>query len=277
MEYGIFFKKHLGLIEREIRKLMKKCEGRPLSIHRAMQYAVFTGGKRFRPVLTLAVCEACGGRLKDAIPAACAIELIHTYSLVHDDLPALDNDNERRGKPSCHKKFGEAAAILAGDGLLTLAFQVLGGVKPFDRAARLVLEVSTAAGAGGMIGGQVEDIETAENKIDLAAHDFICAGKTGALIRAGAVAGAISAGASSKKIAMAGRYGALIGLAFQVVDDLLDGDGYCRFMPRDKAVKKAERLIREAKKTAVKLGRECRGLGYLADFLGARIPKNNRE
>ncbi|HPW64894.1 MAG TPA: polyprenyl synthetase family protein, partial [Candidatus Omnitrophota bacterium] len=157
MKYERFFKKQLRAIEKELRRIMKTRQARPRSIHRVMQYAVFTGGKRFRPVLTLAVCEACGGKMRDVLPAACAIEMIHTYSLIHDDLPALDNDDLRRGQPTCHKKFGEAAAILAGDGLLTLAFEVLSEVKPAERAAELVRRVSTASGTHGMIGGQVED------------------------------------------------------------------------------------------------------------------------
>ena len=183
MHYETFFKKYLVLIEKRMRREFGARRKRPFIIHQAMQYAAFTGGKRFRPVLTLASCEACGGKPQDAILAALAIELIHTYSLVHDDLPALDNDDIRRGKPTCHKKFSEANAILAGDGLLTLAFEFLAGIRPADRAVRLVHEVATAAGVHGMIGGQVADLETPARKKSLAEHDFISRYKTGALLR----------------------------------------------------------------------------------------------
>ncbi len=272
MKYERFFKKQLRAIEKELRRIMKTRQARPRSIHRVMQYAVFTGGKRFRPVLTLAVCEACGGKMRDVLPAACAIEMIHTYSLIHDDLPALDNDDLRRGQPTCHKKFGDAAAILAGDGLLTLAFEVLSEVKPAERAAELVRRVSTASGTHGMIGGQVEDIETSRKRLDLSTHDFICHNKTGALIRASAAAGAIAAGAKGGKSAAVARYGAAIGLAFQVVDDLLDRDGYCRFLTRQETVKKAMRLIATARREAGRLGPKAGALVYLADFLESRIP-----
>ncbi|MDD5225779.1 MAG: polyprenyl synthetase family protein, partial [Candidatus Omnitrophica bacterium] len=159
MTYEQYFGRHLALIHENLKSMMRAQESRPLSIHKAMQYAVFTGGKRFRPVLVLSACEACGGKPRDAMLAALAIELIHTYSLVHDDLPALDNDDTRRGKPTCHKKFGEANAILAGDGLLTLAFELVAGIKPADCAVRILSEVGVAAGVRGMIGGQVADLE----------------------------------------------------------------------------------------------------------------------
>ena len=211
--------------------------------------------------------------MKDALRPACAVELIHTYSLVHDDLAALDNDAVRRGRPTCHKKFGEATAILAGDGLLTLAFEILSGIQPAEKAIRLVREISTAAGVHGMIAGQVEDIETISKRLDLATHDFICVNKTGKLIRASVKAGALVAGASPKKLALIDRYAHAIGLAFQVVDDLLDQDGYCRFMPEDRVVQKAEKLIQTAKKVAGKLGTRARCLVLLADFLESRIPQ----
>jgi geranylgeranyl diphosphate synthase, type II len=273
VNYGTCFKIHLRLIERALKKELQSRAERPRTIHQAIQYAVFTGGKRFRPVLVLAACEACGGRMKDALRPACAVELIHTYSLVHDDLPALDNDAVRRGRPTCHKKFGEATAILAGDGLLTLAFEILSGVQPAEKAIRLVREISTAAGVHGMIAGQVEDIETISKRLDLATHDFICVNKTGKLIRSSVKAGALVAGASPKKLALIDRYAHAIGLAFQVVDDLLDQDGYCRFMPEDQVVQKARQLIKTAKTVAGKLGTRARYLVLLADFLESRIPR----
>lgn len=273
VNYGTCFKIHLRLIEQALKKELQSRAERPRTIHQAIQYAVFTGGKRFRPVLVLAACEACGGRMKDALRPACAVELIHTYSLVHDDLPALDNDAVRRGRPTCHKKFGEATAILAGDGLLTLAFEILSGIQPAEKAIRLVREISTAAGVHGMIAGQVEDIETISKRLDLATHDFICVNKTGKLIRSSVKAGALVAGASPKKLALIDRYAHAVGLAFQVVDDLLDQDGYCRFMPEDQVVQKARQLIKTAKTVAGKLGTRARYLVLLADFLESRIPR----
>lgn len=221
--------------------------------------------------MVLSACEACGGKQKDAIGAALAIELIHTYSLVHDDLPALDNDAMRRGKPTCHKKFGEANAILAGDALLTFAFELLAGIKPADRAVRILREISTAAGTHGMIGGQVADLEVPARKKNLTAHHFISERKTGALIRVSALAGAIAAGATSRKIKRMVRYGECLGLAFQIVDDILDGDGYCQAMSAKAAAGKASRLIEQAKKEVKIFGRKAKPLVFLADFLTQRM------
>jgi len=270
--YEQFFKRHLALIEKNLDVMLRAQEARPLSIHKAMQYAVFTGGKRFRPVLVLSACEACGGKPQDAIRAALAVELIHTYSLVHDDLPALDNDDTRRGKPTCHKKFGEANAILAGDALQTLAFEWIAGIEPADRAVSILREISAASGTHGMIGGQVADLEVLSRKKTLTEHDFISRCKTGALIRVSAVAGAIAAGATKRELKAVTRYGECLGLAFQVVDDILDKDGYCMVMNVKAAIKKANRLILQAKKAAKVFGRKAGSLVFLADFLMQRIP-----
>ncbi len=273
MTYEQYFKRYLGIIEKKLKGLLLAQEARPLSIHKATQYAIFTGGKRFRPVLTLSACEACGGKPQDAILAALAIEAIHTYSLVHDDLPALDNDDVRRGKPTCHRKFGEANAILAGDALLTLAFEWISGIKPAGRAVHILREIAKAAGVRGMIGGQVADLEAPAKKKTLAEHDFISRYKTGALIRVSAVAGAIAAGASSRELGAVTRYGECLGLAFQVIDDILDKDGYCKVMSVKAATAKAIVLIGQAKKEAEILGRKAQPLVFLADFLQARIPQ----
>ena len=275
MTYERFFKQHLVFIEKKLKGLLRAREARPLSIHKAMQYAVFTGGKRFRPVLALAACEACCGKSRDAIQAALAIELIHTYSLVHDDLPALDNDDTRRGKPTCHKKFGEANAVLAGDALLTLAFESIVGIKPANRAVRVLFEIATAAGTHGMIGGQVADLEAPARKKTLEEHDFISRNKTGALIRVSAVSGALAAGAYAHTLKAVTRYGECLGLAFQVVDDILDEDGYCETMSVKAATQKAVRLIDQAKKEVRTFGRKARALIFLADFLKARIPNKS--
>ena len=275
MTYEQFFKRHLAFIEKKLKGTLRAQEACPLSIHKAMQYAIFTGGKRFRPVLALSACVACGGNPQHAIPAALAIELIHTYSLVHDDLPALDNDDTRRGKPACHKKFGEANAILAGDALLTLAFELVAGIKPADRAIRILREISRATGTHGMIGGQVADLEVPSRKMTLAEHDFISRYKTGALIRVSAVAGAMAAGATSRELKIITRYGECLGLAFQVVDDILDKDGYCKTMSVKTAGVKAIRLIGQAKKEAKILGHKAKALVFLADFLMQRIPNKS--
>ena len=272
MIYERFFERDLALIEKKLKSLLRAQGARPFSIHKAMQYAVFTGGKRFRPVLTLSACEACGGKPQDAILAALAIELIHTYSLVHDDLPALDNDDTRRGKPTCHKKFGESTAILTGDALQTLAFEWIAGIRPVHRAIPILREVSKASGTHGMIGGQVADLEGISRKKTLAEHDFISRYKTGALIRVSAMAGAIAAGAGGRALKAMTRYGECIGLAFQVVDDILDGDGYCKMMSAKAATAKAIRLIEQAKNEAKILGRKSGALVFLADFLRQRIP-----
>lgn len=272
MTYEQFFKRHLRLIEKRLKCVLRAQEARPLSIHKAMQYAIFTGGKRFRPVLALSACEACGGKPQDVLQAALAIELIHTYSLVHDDLPALDNDAMRRGKTTCHKKFGEANAILAGDALLTLAFELISGIKPAASAVSILREISKAAGVRGMIGGQVADLEAPAQQKTLAEHDFISRTKTGALIRVSAMAGAIASGATSRELKSITRYGECLGLAFQVIDDILDRDGYCKVLSTKAATAKAVRLIHQAKKEVKMLGLKAKTLLFLSDFLMKRIP-----
>lgn len=197
----------------------------PSSIHRAMRYSLFAGGKRIRPILAMASGHAISGNPVGIENAACTLELVHTYSLVHDDLPALDNDDLRRGRPTCHKVFGDAIAILAGDALLTLAFEVLSRLREIhpDRKIRLVEELSRAAGTvGGMIGGQVNDIEGERQEPTAALLDSIHRAKTGALLRASVRMGAIYAGAGDEELAALSEYGEHIGLAFQIVDDVLD-------------------------------------------------------
>src|SRR5271170_5282237 len=197
----------------------------PPTIHKAMRYSLFAGGKRVRPLLAMAAAEAVSDAPLGIDSAACVLELIHTYSLIHDDLPALDNDDLRRGRPTCHKVFGDAMAILAGDALLTLAFEVLAKLENIDAERRisLVRELATASGTvGGMIGGQVNDIE-GEGKFPTAQLlDSIHRAKTGALLRASVRMGAIYAGADEPELAALTRFGEHIGLAFQIVDDVLD-------------------------------------------------------
>ena len=197
----------------------------PPTIHRAMRYSLFAGGKRIRPLLAMAAAEAISDAPIGVESAACVLEMIHTYSLIHDDLPALDNDDFRRGRPTCHKVFGDAMAILAGDALLTLAFEVLAKLEGVDadRRISLVREIATASGTvGGMIGGQVNDIE-GEGKFPTA-HllDSIHRAKTGALLRASVRMGAIYAGATAEQLDALTAFGEHVGLAFQIVDDVLD-------------------------------------------------------
>ncbi len=203
----------------------------PPAVHEAMRYSVFAGGKRLRPVLCLAAAEICGGSWRKVLPTACALEMIHTYSLIHDDLPAMDDDDFRRGQPTCHKQFGDAVAILAGDALLTHAFQVMAdnarvpGIKA-SAVVETIRSVAEAAGSLGMVGGQVVDLEM-ENSKDKGPHrdktlDYIHRHKTGALIRASLKAGAILSNARPEQVEALDRYGESIGLAFQIVDDVLD-------------------------------------------------------
>jgi geranylgeranyl diphosphate synthase, type II len=198
----------------------------PETLHRAMRYSVFAGGKRLRPVLVIAGAEAVGGKADDVMPTACAAEMIHTYSLIHDDLPAMDNDDFRRGVPTNHKVFGEALAILAGDALLTLAFRLLADNVPATsngpRLRDVLVEIADAAGSPGMVGGQVADIECEGKPADAEIVDYIHTHKTAALIRASIRAGAMLSGATPAQLDALGVVGGSLGLAFQIMDDILD-------------------------------------------------------
>src|SRR6202451_3389777 len=209
-------------IEAGLEKLLPPDSTPPASIHTAMRYSVFAGGKRIRPILCYESAKLFTENAASAIPVGCALELIHTYSLIHDDLPALDNDDLRRGKPTNHKVFGEAAAILAGDALLTLAFQTL-AMAPVEPQRRLAILAMIAEAAGtdrGMIGGQVADLEAEGKPGDKGMLEYIHRAKTGALIRASVVAGAIAGGADRNDLGRLMNFGENIGWAFQVVDDI---------------------------------------------------------
>ncbi len=198
MNLPTFFEQDRAAVDAELARLLPPESAMPASIHRAMRYSVFAGGKRIRPILCLEACHAFLDDLTPALPVACALEFIHTYSLIHDDLPALDNDDLRRGRPTSHKQFGEAAAILAGDALLTLAFETL-SKAPLDpaRCVRVIQEIAAAAGTvNGMVGGQVADLEAEGKQVDAAGLEYIHRSKTAALIRASVVAGALCGGAS---------------------------------------------------------------------------------
>jgi geranylgeranyl diphosphate synthase type II len=201
----------------------------PATLHAAMRYSIFAGGKRLRPVLVIAGAEAVGGHMDEVMPAACAMELIHTYSLIHDDLPAMDDDDFRRGRPTNHKVFGEAIAILAGDALLTLAFRLIAEAVPTEADARVLrdvmAEVSDAAGERGMVGGQVADIESEGKPATAQIVDFIHTRKTAALIRASVLTGALLCHAKPAQLDLLRSAGESLGLAFQIVDDILDVEG----------------------------------------------------
>jgi len=212
------------LVDAELDRLVPPETVAPETIHRAMRYSLFAGGKRIRPILCMEAARAVAPGADAATACACSLELIHTYSLIHDDLPALDNDDYRRGKLTNHKVFGDAMAILAGDALLTIAFQVLAQLAiADDRKTRLVAELATASGTvGGMIGGQVADLEGEGKPPDAQLLETIHRAKTGALLRASLRMGAIHAGATSEQYAALSCYGEHVGLAFQIVDDILD-------------------------------------------------------
>src|SRR6202046_3275256 len=212
------------LIDAALDRLTPPESALPETIHKAMRYSLFAGGKRIRPILCLAAAEAVSDAPVGIESVACTLELVHTYSLIHDDLPALDNDDLRRGVPTCHKVFGDAIAILAGDALLTLAFQVLAQMScPDDRKVALIAELSTAAGTvRGMIGGQVCDLEGEGQHPDATLLESIHRAKTGALLRASLRMGAIYAGADDEQLSALSCYGEHVGLAFQIVDDVLD-------------------------------------------------------
>lgn len=237
-----------------------------------MRYAVLLGGKRIRPILTLAACEAVGGKEKNAMSAACAIELIHSYSLIHDDLPCMDDDDLRRGKPSCHKKFGEALALLAGDALLTLAFQVLSSQDPKNSKRNLEISrhLAEAAGSTGMIGGQVADIEAQSKEVDLPILEYINTHKTGALIAVSLRCGALAGGGTTKEVQALTRYGRYAGLLFQIVDDILDGEGYAETIGIPEAREEAQRLCGRAKDTLKIFEKKGEPLARIADFVHLR-------
>ncbi len=217
---------YVALIEKELSKRLYRVENGQDYVRDAMNYSLSNGGKRIRPILVLEFCRLCGGNIDDAMNFACAIEMIHTYSLIHDDLPCMDNDDFRRGKPSCHKAYGEEYALLAGDGLLTLAFETAlldgNGVLP-ENKIRAVRTLASLAGIGGMVGGQVLDLQAEKTAPDYDKIKTIDSLKTGALIKAAVLLGCFAANVTDEaKLAAAQKYAECIGFAFQIVDDILD-------------------------------------------------------
>lgn len=290
-------------VEKAMEKFMPRLKEEPAVLHEAMRYSIFAGGKRLRPFLTVTTCELLGGDIKNAMPAACAIEMIHTYSLIHDDLPAMDDDDYRRGRLSCHKAFGEANAILAGDALLTLAFEVIAKHTNKKFAADLVYSLAFAAGHSGMVGGQVLDLEgekketsspelkkvpTTEEEL-LSMVEAIHSRKTGALITCAVEMGAIAGGADKEARKNLVEYGRKIGLAFQIKDDILDIESsseklgktvgkdkdsgkltYPAIMGLDRSKELLKKTVIDAKKLLDNFDEKALMLRLLADFIEER-------
>ncbi|MGI9115703.1 MAG: polyprenyl synthetase family protein [Chthoniobacterales bacterium] len=279
------------LIDRALDRFLPKGTVAPPTIHRAMRYSLFAGGKRLRPILTLAAAEACGGKSSAALPLACAMECIHTYSLVHDDLPSMDNDNFRRGRATCHKVFGDGIAILAGDALLTVAFEIAARARSTRRYSMsdILREIAGAAGSRRLIAGQVEDLEAEGKRVSREQLRYIHENKTAAMIAVSVRLGAMSANADAKKRRAITNFGRALGLAFQVIDDILDvtqtSEKLGKSAGKDVAARKAtypavigldasraeaRRLTAAAQRALSIFGRKAEPLREMANYLLAR-------
>lgn len=230
MDIKSYLRKKRDAVDKALETLVPPAKTFPPSVFEAMRYSLFAGGKRVRPILAIAAAEALGAKQQGLLPIAGSLELIHTYSLIHDDLPAMDNDDFRRGRPTCHKVYGDAIAILAGDGLLNMAFEALSDPRrlktvPAKRMLAITREISVASGVFGMVGGQVVDMESEGKDVGFPTLEYIHTHKTGALIRASVRVGALYAGANEKRLKALTRYGEFVGLAFQIADDILDITG----------------------------------------------------
>lgn len=257
-----------AVVERELSRALPSAQASPTMIHEAMRYCVGSGGKRFRPLLCLGGCEATGAPARQALRVACAMELMHTYSLVHDDLPAMDNAELRRGQPACHRTCGEGHAILVGDALLTLAFEWLSREGTPNTLA-ILRTVSGAAGTTGLIGGQALDLDAMRQPDAISEGGWrdIARRKTAALIAASVVAGGLAGGAIRAQVARLTRYGRDLGLAFQLIDDLHDADGLARALGEDAARAEASRLIAQALVAVRPFGPHAELLRHLAAWL----------
>jgi geranylgeranyl diphosphate synthase, type II len=286
-----YLKDRSALVDAALETAIPSAETSPSTIHKAMRHSVFAGGKRLRPILCLAAAEACGGSLESAMHAACAVECLHTYSLIHDDLPCMDDDDFRRGVPTCHKVYGEAIAVLAGDALQALAFELT--ARTPDAAGYTcrdyIRELSVTAGSLHLIGGQVMDLEGEGKRLPLADLRYVHESKTAALLTTSIKLGAMSAGASAEKVAALHQFGWDTGLAFQVIDDILDvtqtseklgksagkdqateKSTYPALMGLDASRAEAKRLTESAAAALSILGAEADPLRHMAEYLLAR-------
>lgn len=285
-----YLKERCRLVDKALGRYLPSPKARPATIHEAMRYSVFAGGKRLRPILCLAGAEACGGEVEPALPAAAAVECIHTYSLIHDDLPCMDDDALRRGQPTSHVKYGEGIAVLAGDALLTIAFEILATAKGTPRydVSTFVSELAVAAGSRHLIGGQVLDLEGegSEVKLKPAQLKYIHESKTAALLTASTRLGGMSANATPAQLEALTTYGKSLGLAFQIIDDILDvtqtseklgksagkdeataKSTYPALFGVEKSRKEAARLTRMAHEALKPFGKKGATLSKIAGYL----------
>jgi geranylgeranyl diphosphate synthase type II len=296
MDINRYLQEKKERVNAALERYLPKKEELTSNLYKAMQHSLFAGGKRIRPILSIASFEAAGGKGERILPFACALEMIHTYSLIHDDLPAIDNDDYRRGKPTCHKVFGEAIAILAGDGLLTEAFRLMTNQALKEHSSSdealvldLISEVAQAAGVLGMVGGQVVDIESEGKTVDLPTVQYIHTHKTGAMILASVRVGAKLGGARETLLKALTSYGESLGLAFQVADDILNVEGKAALMGKktgsdlskgkatypsvlgvEESKKRARELVHLAVDALKPLGPEADPLREIARFIIAR-------
>jgi geranylgeranyl diphosphate synthase, type II len=288
MDFSRYWSARQKKVDAALNRLLPSASTKPKTIHQAMRYSIFAGGKRLRPIICLASAEVLHGRPDDALPLACAVECIHTYSLIHDDLPAMDNDDFRRGKPTSHKVYGEGVAVLAGDALLTIAFEMAASCRGWPRYshAAVIHELAVVAGSQKLIAGQVADLEGEGKKISPAELRYIHENKTAALIAGSIRLGAMSANATPKQLERLTDFGESLGLAFQVIDDILDvtqtteklGKSagkdiaaqkatYPALLGLDKAKQEADRLTARARAALKPFGKAAAPLEAIADFL----------
>jgi geranylgeranyl diphosphate synthase, type II len=288
MDFSRYWSARQKKVDAALNRLLPSASTKPKTLHQAMRYSIFAGGKRLRPIICLASAEVLRGKPEDALPLACAVECIHTYSLIHDDLPSMDNDDFRRGKPTSHKVYGEGIAVLAGDALLTIAFEMAASCKGWPRYphAAIIHELAVAAGSQKLIAGQVADLEGEGKKISPAELRYIHDNKTAALIAGSIRLGAMSANATPKQLEKLTDFGKSLGLAFQVIDDILDvtqtteklGKSagkdiaaqkatYPALLGLDKAKQEADRLTARARAALKPFGKDAAPLEAIADFL----------
>ncbi len=288
MDFSHYWSTRQKKVEVALNRFLPSAGTRPKTIHQAMRYSIFAGGKRLRPIICVATAEVLHGKIEEALPLACALECIHTYSLIHDDLPSMDNDDFRRGKPTSHKVYGEGIAVLAGDALLTIAFEIAAQCKSWPRYshADVILELAKASGSQALVAGQVADLEGEGKKITPAQLRYIHENKTAALIASSIRLGAMSANATPKQLERLTDFGQSLGLAFQVIDDILDvtqtteklGKSagkdiaaqkatYPALLGLEKAKKEADRLTARARAALKPFGKDAGPLEAIADYL----------